>query len=170
MHFGATNLGCTICFAPLHRFPFNDFDYGHYGHNGHLSPLKMNKKIIQTDSAPKAIGSYSQAVSVSASRLVFISGQIPLDPQTGEMVSEEAHEQIRQAFTNFLAVVKASGGSTENIVKMNIYLIDLHHFAPVNSLMEELIAKPFPARAVVQVAALPRNALIEIDGFLALDE
>ena len=130
----------------------------------------MSKRIIQTSKAPQAIGSYSQAVEVAGSRLVFISGQIPLVPETGEMVGDDPNEQIRQAFANFLAIVEASGAKAEHIAKLNVYLTDLHHFAAVNSHMEEIFTKPYPARAAVQVAALPRNALVEIDGFLAIPE
>ena len=130
----------------------------------------MSKKIIYTEKAPKAIGCYSQAVVAPAGRLVFLSGQIPLDAQTGEMVGDDPAAQIEQAFQNFLSVVDAAGLAVSDIVKINIYMTDLRYFTQVNSTMQSLISEPFPARAVVQVAALPRDAMIEIDGFGVLPD
>ena len=124
------------------------------------------KNIIKTDNAPAAIGTYSQAVKKG--NIVFLSGQIPLDPKTMQLV-EGIEKQIHQVFKNLLAVVEASGGSFNDLVKLNIYLTDLNNFALVNSIMEEYFSKPFPARAAVGVASLPKDAQVEADGFLVLD-
>mgnify|MGYP001486025417 CR=1 FL=1 len=124
------------------------------------------KNIIKTENAPAAIGTYSQAVKKG--NIVFLSGQIPLDPKSMELV-EGIEKQIHQVFKNLLAVVEASGGSFNDIVKLNIYLTDLNNFALVNSIMEEYFSKPFPARAAVGVASLPKDAQVEADGFLVLD-
>ena len=124
------------------------------------------KNIIKTENAPAAIGTYSQAVKKG--NIVFLSGQIPLDPKSMQLV-EGIEKQIHQVFKNLLAVVEASGGSFNDIVKLNIYLTDLNNFALVNSIMEEYFSKPFPARAAVGVASLPKDAQVEADGFLVLD-
>jgi len=124
------------------------------------------KNIIKTDNAPAAIGTYSQAVKKG--NIVFLSGQIPLDPKSMKLV-EGIEKQIHQVFKNLLAVVEASGGSFNDLVKLNIYLTDLNNFALVNSIMEEYFSKPFPARAAVGVASLPKDAQVEADGFLVLD-
>ena len=124
------------------------------------------KNIIKTDNAPAAIGTYSQAVKKG--NIVFLSGQIPMDPKSMQLV-EGIEKQIHQVFKNLLAVVEASGGSFNDLVKLNIYLTDLNNFALVNSIMEEYFSKPFPARAAVGVASLPKDAQVEADGFLVLD-
>lgn len=124
------------------------------------------KNIIKTDNAPAAIGTYSQAVKKR--NIVFLSGQIPLDPKSMQLV-EGIEKQIHQVFKNLLAVVEASGGSFNDLVKLNIYLTDLNNFVLVNSIMEEYFSKPFPARAAVGVASLPKGAQVEADGFLVLD-
>ncbi len=124
------------------------------------------KNIIKTDNAPAAIGTYSQAVKKG--NIVFLSGQIPLDPKSMQLV-EGIEKQIHQVFKNLLAVVEASGGSFNDLVKLNIYLTDLNNFALVNSIMEEYFSRPFPARAAVGVASLPKDAQVEADGFLVLD-
>lgn len=124
-------------------------------------------QAIHTEAAPAAIGTYSQAVRCQ--NTVYLSGQIPLNPQTMELVSLDIKEQITQVFENLSAVCAASGGSLANIVKLNVYLLDLSHFPLVNEAMTRYFATPFPARAVIGVAALPRNAQVEIDGILALD-
>jgi len=124
------------------------------------------KNIIKTDNAPAAIGTYSQAVKKG--NIVFLSGQIPLDPKNMQLV-KGIEKQIHQVFKNLLAVVEASGGSFNDLVKLNIYLTDLNNFALVNSIMEEYFSKPFPARAAVGVASLPKDAQVEADGFLVLD-
>lgn len=124
------------------------------------------KKIINTEQAPAAIGAYSQAVVVGDS--VYISGQIPLDPQTMEVVSEEFSQQAQQVFANLAAIAEAAGGSLNDAVKLTCYLTDLGDFAELNSIMAEHIQEPYPARAAVQVAALPKAVQIEIDAILYL--
>ncbi|CAD5255722.1 RutC family protein in vnfA 5'region [Alteromonas sp. 38] len=128
----------------------------------------MSKSIIQTDKAPAAIGTYSQAVK--AGTTVYLSGQIPLVAETMEMVSEDFAEQAVQVFENLKAVCDAAGGTTNDLVKVNIFLIDLDHFATVNEIMSRYFNKPYPARAAVQVSALPKGAQIEIDGVMELPE
>jgi reactive intermediate/imine deaminase len=121
---------------------------------------------ISTPSAPKAIGTYSQAVKVHGT--VYLSGQIPLDPASGELVSGDMDAQVRRVFENLKAVSQAAGGSLGDFVKLNVYLTDLGHFALVNRVMAEYFTEPYPARAAVGVAALPRGAAIEVDGVLEL--
>jgi len=126
----------------------------------------MNRKqIIQTPDAPAAIGTYSQAVRVGDA--VYLSGQIGLDPHTMQMV-EGIEEQIHRVFQNLRAVAVAAGGSLNDVVKLNIYLTDLVHFAKVNEIMATYFHQPYPARAAVGVASLPRNALVEADGVIYL--
>lgn len=126
----------------------------------------MNKEIIKTDNAPQAIGTYSQAVKVN--NTIFLSGQIGLDPKTMQLV-DGIENQIHQVFKNIREVVKASGASMSNIVKLNIYLTDLGYFATVNEIMKQYFSEPYPARAAVGVASLPKDALIEADGFVVID-
>jgi len=126
----------------------------------------MSKAVISTDSAPAAIGPYSQAVRVGD--LVFLSGQIPLVPETMELVSVNIDDQARQMFTNLAAVATAAGGSLDDLVKVNLYLTDLDNFQAVNQVMEEFFNAPFPARAAVGVAALPRGAAVEAEAVMAL--
>ena len=126
----------------------------------------MNKQIISTPKAPAAIGSYSQAVKVDST--VYISGQIPLDPQTMEVVSEDFSVQAQQVFANLIAVAEAAGGKLSDAVKLNVYLTDLNDFAALNEVMSSFMQEPFPARAAVQVAALPRGVKVEIDAVLCL--
>lgn len=125
----------------------------------------MAKTIISTPNAPAAIGTYSQAVKVDGT--VYLSGQIGLDPVSMQMV-EGIDAQILRVFENLKAVAEASGGSLANVVKLNIYLTDLGNFAKVNETMAKYFAEPYPARAAVGVASLPRNALVEADGVLVL--
>ena len=125
----------------------------------------MSKKIIATASAPAAIGPYSQAVQ--AGNTVYLSGQIGLDPATMQMV-EGIDAQIVRVFENLKAVAAASGGSLADAVKVNIYVTDLANFARVNDAMAQHFSQPYPARATVQVAALPRGALVEVDAVLVL--
>jgi reactive intermediate/imine deaminase len=128
----------------------------------------MSKSIIQTSTAPAAIGTYSQAVK--AGNTVYLSGQIPLVPDTMEMVSQDFEAQAVQVFENITAVVNAAGGTTANLVKVNIFLIDLGQFAKVNEVMARYFKEPYPARAAVQVSALPKGAQIEIDAVMVLPE
>nr|WP_197052705.1 Rid family detoxifying hydrolase [Acidithiobacillus ferrivorans] len=123
---------------------------------------------VQSNSAPQAIGAYSQGMVHDG--LLYLSGQIPLDPVSGRMVEGDFALQIRQVLDNLQAVCAAAGGRLQNAIKLQVYLTDLGHFAQVNQAMEAEFAPPYPARAVVQVAALPRGAQVEIDGIVALDE
>ena len=125
-----------------------------------------NRAVISTTRAPSAIGPYSQAVKVG--NTVWISGQIPLDPETMELVSGGIEAETRQVFANLQAIASAAGGSLDNSVKINISLTDLGNFQVVNAIMAEELAEPYPARACVQVAALPKGVQIEIEAILAL--
>lgn len=127
----------------------------------------MPKQIVSTTKAPAAIGTYSQAVRVGDT--VYLSGQIGLDPATGQLV-EGIDAQIVRVFNNLKAVAEAAGGSLGELVKLNVYLTDLSNFPKVNETMAKIFREPFPARAAVGVAALPRGALIEADGVLVLAE
>src|SRR5690606_41560330 len=125
-----------------------------------------NRSIISTAGAPKAIGTYAQAVKVGTT--VYLSGQIPLDPATMELVSGDMEKEIVRVFENLSAVCEAAGGSLQQIVKLNIFLTDLGNFATVNKIMAEYFEQPYPARAAVGVAQLPRDAQVEMDGVLVL--
>jgi reactive intermediate/imine deaminase len=127
----------------------------------------MAKIIINTDKAPQAIGTYSQAVKVN--NTVYLSGQIPLVPETMEMVEGDIEAQIRRVFENLTAVCEAAGGSLQDIAKLNIFLTDLGNFAIVNKVMAEYFEQPYPARAAIGVSQLPKNAEVEMDGILELD-
>ncbi|MDH4047841.1 MAG: RidA family protein [Gammaproteobacteria bacterium] len=126
----------------------------------------MDKKPIQSDHAPKAIGTYSQAIR--SGNLVFLSGQIPLDPVTMEIVSGDFETRARQVFRNLQAVAKAAGGSVDNIVKLTVYLTDMGNFATVNKVMGEFFTEPYPARAALGVASLPKAADVEAEAILVL--
>lgn len=126
----------------------------------------MAREVIATDTAPKAIGTYSQALKVG--RTVYLSGQIPLDPATGELVGGDMEAQVRRVFENLKAVAVAAGSDLGSLAKLNVYLVDLGHFQLVNRVMAEYVPQPYPARAAVGVAALPRAAAVEIDGILEL--
>lgn len=126
----------------------------------------MTRKIISSDKAPAAIGTYSQAVRID--NTVYLSGQIPLVPETMSIVSTDISRQIQQVFNNLAAVAGAAGGSLDDIAKLNVYLTDLDNFAVVNKIMAEYFQEPYPARAVIGVLALPKQALIEIDAILHL--
>lgn len=128
----------------------------------------MAKTIINTDKAPQAIGTYSQAVKVN--NTVYLSGQIPLVPETMEMVEGEIDAQIRRVFDNLTAVCEAAGGKLQDIAKLNIFLTDLSNFATVNLIMAEYFEQPYPARAAIGVSQLPKDAAVEMDGVLELDE
>ncbi|MFT4764101.1 MAG: reactive intermediate/imine deaminase [Oleispira sp.] len=127
----------------------------------------MAKIIINTDKAPQAIGTYSQAVKVN--NTVYLSGQIPLVPETMEMVEGDIEVQIRRVFDNLTAVCEAAGGSLQDIAKLNIFLTDLGNFATVNKVMAEYFEQPYPARAAIGVSQLPKDADVEMDGILELD-
>ncbi len=127
----------------------------------------MDKKIIATDKAPAAIGTYSQAVQVG--NTVYLSGQIPLVPETMVLTEGGFDEQARQVFRNLKAVTAEAGGTLDNLVKLTVYLTDLSNFQTVNEVMEEFFTVPFPARAAVGVAELPKLALVEIEAILVFD-
>ncbi|MEY2624441.1 MAG: RidA family protein [Gammaproteobacteria bacterium] len=127
----------------------------------------MTRQIINTPDAPKAIGTYSQAVRVG--QTVYISGQIPLDPATGELVSGDIEVEIRRVFDNLAAVAKAAGGSLKNAVRVTVFLTDLANFAKVNEVMATYFPQPWPARAALGVSQLPKGARVEVDCILHLD-
>lgn len=127
----------------------------------------MTREIIATDRAPQAIGTYSQAVKVIST--VYLSGQIPLVPETMEVVEGDMRTQISQVFDNLQAVCNAAGGSLDKLVKVNIFLTDLSHFPLVNEVMAEYFSQPYPARAAVGVASLPKGVAVEMDGVIELD-
>jgi len=124
------------------------------------------KTIISTDKAPSAIGTYSQAVKVN--NTVYLSGQIPLIPESMEVISDDFAEQTHQVFKNLVAVCEAAGGNINDMVKVNIFMMDLANFATVNEVMSQYFAQPYPARAAVQVSRLPKDVQIEIDGIMEL--
>ena len=126
----------------------------------------MSKTIIQTPEAPAAIGTYSQAVQTPAATMTFISGQIPLHPDSMTLVSEAFEEQAHRVFINLRAIAEAAGGRLSDCVKLTIYLTDLGEFATVNEVMATNSAKPYPARAAIEVSALPKQAQIEIDAIM----
>lgn len=124
------------------------------------------KEIINTNKAPEAIGTYSQAVKKN--KIIFLSGQIALDPLTMKL-AEGIENQIHQVFNNLSEVINASGANHADVMKLNVYLTDLNHFGLVNEIMKQYFVEPYPARAAVGVASLPRGALIEVDGFIVID-
>jgi reactive intermediate/imine deaminase len=126
----------------------------------------MNKEIISTPLAPQAIGTYSQAVKVD--NTVYLSGQIPLDPETMQVVDGDIGTQIRRVFDNLKAVAEAAGGDFADVVKLNVFLTDLGHFPIVNEIMADYFIQPYPARAAVGVAALPRGVGVEMDAIMVL--
>ena len=126
----------------------------------------MKKIVIHTDKAPQAIGTYSQAVNHQG--MVFVSGQIPLDPESMEMVAGGIEAQIRRVFENLSAICTAAGGSLDDIVKLTVFLTDMGHFPQVNAIMEHYFTAPYPARAAVGVAALPKGAEVEMDAILTV--
>ncbi|WP_456380093.1 RidA family protein [Thiolapillus sp.] len=128
----------------------------------------MKREIISTDQAPQAIGTYSQAVKIG--NTVYLSGQIPLVPETMEMVEGNMEVQIRRVFDNLQAVAQAAGGSLADVAKLNVFLTDLSHFPLVSEVMADYFKQPFPARAAIGVAALPRDAGVEMDAILELEE
>jgi reactive intermediate/imine deaminase len=126
----------------------------------------MPREIINTDLAPQAIGTYSQAVKMGST--VYLSGQIPLVPQTMRMVDGDIEAQIRRVFDNLAAVAQAAGGSLADVAKLNIFLTDLGNFAIVNEVMAEYFSQPYPARAAIGVASLPKDAGVEMDAIMEL--
>ena len=127
----------------------------------------MAREIIQTDKAPQAIGTYSQAVKVN--KTVYISGQIPLIPETMELVEGDIAAHIRRVFDNLKAIAQAAGGDLKDVAKLNIFLVDLSHFPTVNEVMAEYFTEPYPARAALGIASLPKEAQVEMDAVLELE-
>lgn len=127
-----------------------------------------NKAVIQTDKAPAAIGPYSQAIK--AGNTIYLSGQIPLDPQRMELVDGDIQAQARQVFKNLAAVCEEAAGSLQDIVKLNLYLVDLDDFAKVNAVMEEFFESPYPARAAVGVTALPKGSQVEAEAIMVIGD
>jgi len=127
----------------------------------------MSRQIIHTDRAPQAIGTYSQAVRTG--NTVYISGQIPLDPATGTLLSGDIDAEIRRVFDNLRAIAEAAGGSLGQVVKLSVFLTDLGHFPRVNEVMAQYFTAPYPARAAIGVAALPRGARVEMECILSLE-
>ena len=125
-----------------------------------------NRAIIHSDHAPAAIGTYSQAVKVN--NTVYLSGQIPLDPKTMMLVSDDIRDQIQQVFKNLTAVCEAAGGDLSHIVKLNIFLTDLSHFPIVNEIMSAKFQEPYPARAAIGISELPKGAMVEMDGIVVI--
>ncbi len=128
--------------------------------------MMAEKIIIATDKAPQALGTYSQAVKVGST--VYLSGQIPLNPETMQMVSDKFEAQVVQVFDNLTAVCEAAGGSLKDIVKLNIFMTDLSNFATVNEIMGRYFSQPYPARAAIGVKQLPKDSLVEMDGIMEL--
>ena len=128
----------------------------------------MKRTPIQTDTVPAAIGTYSQAISDG--HTLYISGQIPLKPETGEVISNDIVEQAGQVFDNLTAVANAAGASLNNALKLTLYLTDLEHFAIINEIMAERLQEPYPARAVVEVSRLPRDVLVEADAIVLVNQ
>lgn len=128
----------------------------------------MSKSVIHTDKAPQAIGTYSQAIKCGTT--VYLSGQIPLVPETMLVISEDFCEQAHQVFKNVKAVCEAAGGTMNHLAKVNIFLTDLGNFAMVNEIMSQYFSQPYPARAAVQISALPKGVQIEIDGVMELPD
>ena len=126
----------------------------------------MKKSIIRTTAAPAAIGTYSQAVKID--NTVYLSGQIPLDPASGEMTAGDIRTQIARVFDNLAAVARAAGGGLQDVVKLNVFLVDLKNFPQVNEVMAQYFKEPYPARAAVGVVALPRGAQVEMDAVMVL--
>lgn len=127
----------------------------------------MKREIIHTDQAPAAIGTYSQAVRCG--NTVYLSGQIPLDPRTMTLVNASIEDEIHQVFKNLSAVAQAGGGALKDIAKLNVFLTDLAHFPKVNEIMGQYFRPPYPARAAIGVASLPRGSRIEADAILVLE-
>ena len=124
----------------------------------------MSKQAIESSKAPAAIGTYSQGIRAGGA--IWLSGQLPLDPATGQLLTGEMRDQVRQVFRNLAAVAEAGGASLADAVKVTVFLTDLNHFAVVNEVMAEFFAKPYPARAAIGVASLPRGAAVEADAVL----
>ena len=126
----------------------------------------MSKIVIHSDHAPKAIGPYSQAIKVG--QTVYLSGQVPLNPVTQELVTDDFDAEVRQVFENLKAVAHAAGGSLGDLVRIGVYLLDLGQFAQLNAIMAEYVPQPYPARSTIQVSGLPRGARVEVDAVMVI--
>ena len=129
----------------------------------------MKKRIISTEKAPAAVGTYSQAVAVTSGTSIYLSGQIPLVPETMEVVEGNIEAQIHQVFKNLIAVCQEAGGDLSNIVKLNIFLTDLNNFAILNEIMSTYFDQPYPARAAIGVNELPKGVSVEMDGVMVIN-
>lgn len=128
----------------------------------------MSKEIIHTDASPAAVGPYSQAVVAGPGRTIYLSGQLGLEPDTGELVSENFEGQVRQAFENMQAVIEAAGGTLNSIVKLTLFLTDLSKFASANAIMADIIPEPYPARSTIGVASLPKGGQFEVEAIIVV--
>ncbi len=128
----------------------------------------MSKSIIHTNAAPAAVGPYSQAVVAGPGNTVYLSGQIGLVPATGDMISDQFEDQVKQSLSNMKAVIEAAGGTLDHIVKLTLFLTDLNKFSIANGLMAEFLSEPFPARSTVGVASLPKGAQFEVEAILVI--
>jgi reactive intermediate/imine deaminase len=124
------------------------------------------RTVVHSKDAPQAIGTYSQAIRVA--QTVYLSGQVPLNPATGQLVTDDFHAEVRQVFENLTNVAKAAGGSLSDLVRVGVYLTDLNDFNKLNEVMAQYLKEPFPARSTIQVSALPRGARVEIDGVMVI--
>jgi reactive intermediate/imine deaminase len=124
------------------------------------------KTVVHSKDAPQAIGTYSQAIRVA--QTVYLSGQVPLNPATGQLVTDDFHAEVRQVFENLTHVAKAAGGNLSDLVRVGVYLTDLNDFNKLNEVMAQYLKEPFPARSTIQVSALPRGARVEIDGVMVI--
>ena len=128
----------------------------------------MSKQIIHTDASPAAVGPYSQAVAAGPGKTIYLSGQLGLEPDTGELVSENFEGQVRQAFANMQAVIEAAGGTLDNIVKLTLFLTDLSKFASANAIMADIIPEPYPARSTIGVSSLPKGGQFEVEAIIVV--
>lgn len=128
----------------------------------------MSKQIIHTNASPAAVGPYSQAVVAGPGKTIYLSGQLGLEPDTGELVSENFEGQVRQAFANMQAVIEAAGGSLHSIVKLTLFLTDLSKFASANAIMADIIPEPYPARSTIGVASLPKGGQFEVEAIIVV--
>lgn len=126
----------------------------------------MSKEVVFTENAPAALGPYNQAISVSGGTTIYVSGQLGLDPKTGELVSDSFEAQVRQAMANLQAVIEAAGASLSDIVRVGLYLTDLNNFGIANTVMAEIFPEPHPARSTIEICALPKGGLFEIDAIV----
>lgn len=130
----------------------------------------MQKKVVFTENAPAAVGPYSQGIVAPTGRTIYVSGQLPLDLESGELISENFEAQARQAFDNLKAVLASEGAGLEHVVKFSLFLTDLSMFATVNAIMAEMVPEPFPARSTIGVASLPKGAQFEVEAIAVLPE